>query len=299
MTKAYIGTTGYSYGWWFSRKGKKNPTGRKTFYPENISSTTALKYYSSRFDFVELSAPFYKLPTKKAVLGWRDQTPENFKFIVKMNKYSTHTKKMINFGNYFEEFWRDRVDHLGEKCVGVLVQMPPAFKNTGRRSKEDGLTTLERIREAGKAVGEQTRIYVEFRDPSWFCEQVYEVLREIGWVLVHVGSGGGLGNMPAGFVPSLDSWVETVPGHVMFRCHGTWPDSYRGGHSPEDMALMASVSSCVERSVIVFDNTDSYHGQICVPGLKGMILMDPAVAASGIFTPHAVRDAETMAALMR
>ena len=52
----WIGTSGYSYPEW---KG--------TFYPEDLSTSKMLGYYSERFSTVEINNTFYRLPSEKVI----------------------------------------------------------------------------------------------------------------------------------------------------------------------------------------------------------------------------------------
>jgi uncharacterized protein YecE (DUF72 family) len=276
----YTGTSGFHYAWWFTQKEKQN-----VYYPVGISKAKALKYYAQDFNFCELNAPFYRLPSEKTVKAWYDSTPDNFRFLVKFSRYATHAKKLADFDHYYHEFWDNRVEHLKEKCLGILVQLGPNFHKTPEN--------LKRIRQAGQTA--TVRIYVEFRHPSWFCDEVYDLLREIGWVLVHVNlnnSGEAFGKMESGFSPS--TFVMTVPGHCMFRCHGTWSKGYMGGYSQEDLLRMYSYAKEHSQSIIVFDNTDSLEGQAGFFGFGLPFAIKLEFIKKQRLLPHAVLNAMQM-----
>ncbi|WP_269140760.1 DUF72 domain-containing protein [Oryzicola mucosus] len=79
----HLGTSGWHYADWWS-----------AFYPDEIKKKDALAYYSSRFDTVELNAPFYRMPTEKAVRNWAEAVPEGFLFAWKAWRYFTHLKRL-------------------------------------------------------------------------------------------------------------------------------------------------------------------------------------------------------------
>ena len=56
--------------------------------------------------------------------------------------------------------------HLGP----VLFQFPPSFKNTSM--------TLPRFDDLAKVLSNDGRFAFEFRDQSWFCEEVYHVMKK-------------------------------------------------------------------------------------------------------------------------
>ena len=59
-----IGTSGWHYGTW-----------RGPFYPETVRAKDQLAFYTSRFNSTEINNSFYRLPTAKAVRGWRRPRP--------------------------------------------------------------------------------------------------------------------------------------------------------------------------------------------------------------------------------
>ena len=83
MPKILIGTDGWVYkDWW----GK--------FYPEKLSQSETLEYYSKTFDTVEMNVSFYHLPAKKTFKNWYKRTPKESHFSVKGNKYITQNLKL-------------------------------------------------------------------------------------------------------------------------------------------------------------------------------------------------------------
>ena len=90
----HIGCSGWHYLHW-----------RGDFYPAGTKSTEFLKLYLERFDTVEINNSFYRLPSEKALLAWRDTVPPNFTFAVKASRYITHNKKLKDSGDSFLLFF--------------------------------------------------------------------------------------------------------------------------------------------------------------------------------------------------
>ena len=65
----YVGTSGFSYKEW---KGK--------FYPEDLPEKQMLRFYSERFNSVEINNTFYRMPKPELLEGWAKEVPENFRF---------------------------------------------------------------------------------------------------------------------------------------------------------------------------------------------------------------------------
>ena len=162
MSKILVGTSGYSYKGWNSRT-IPNKTG---FYTKG--GTGSLKQYAEHFKFVELNATFYRIPSEKTVEKWVQETPDDFKFVVKVNKGITHTKKMTDWNNLFPQFY-EVMALLGDKLEGFLIQLPPSFANTNRHSSVDKLTPLERLVSISEFNLEHypgIDFFVEFRHPT-------------------------------------------------------------------------------------------------------------------------------------
>ena len=52
-----------------------------------MKSAEYLRYYSSRFDTVEVDSTFYRCPTIEAVKNWSLKTPPGFVFSLKILKF--------------------------------------------------------------------------------------------------------------------------------------------------------------------------------------------------------------------
>jgi uncharacterized protein YecE (DUF72 family) len=78
-----IGCSGWSYEGW---KG--------SFYPKTLDNKDYLPYYSKFFKFVEVDSTYYHIPSRTTVRGWKDKTPDDFRFSLKFPKIITHEKKL-------------------------------------------------------------------------------------------------------------------------------------------------------------------------------------------------------------
>ena len=78
-----VGTSGWSYEHW---KG--------LFYPEDLPKSRWFGYYTENFDTVEINYTFYSMPKAKTLERWYDITPDDFCFVLKMNRFVTHRKKL-------------------------------------------------------------------------------------------------------------------------------------------------------------------------------------------------------------
>ena len=150
----YVGTSGYSYKEW---KG--------SFYPEKLAAKDMLPYYSSKLPAVELNNTFYRLPKRSMVESWKEQVPENFRFSVKASQRITHFKRLKDAADE-TKYMLDTVSALEDRLGVVLYQLPPNMKKD-----------LERLEAFLKQLPADHRAAFEFRHPTWFDDDVLELLR--------------------------------------------------------------------------------------------------------------------------
>lgn len=123
-----------------------------------------LGFYAERFHTVEINNSFYQLPSIETFESWRDSTPDGFFFAVKASRYMTHMKKLKDPEEPVKRFFGN-VRGLGKKTGPVLFQLPPHWKCNPDRLE----TFLE-------ALPGNHRYTFEFRDESWWTDEVYELL---------------------------------------------------------------------------------------------------------------------------
>ena len=157
MGEVRIGTSGWAYKDW-----------NGPFYPDEVKTKDRLSYISRRFPTLEINASFYRMPTDKAVAGWREQTPDDFLFAWKASRYITHNKKLNDPADSLVYMF-ERIEGLGDKIGPVLFQLPP---NLHRND--------DRLAAFLKALPRKGRFAFEYRHPSWYDPTVFDLLRDHG-----------------------------------------------------------------------------------------------------------------------
>jgi uncharacterized protein YecE (DUF72 family) len=151
-----IGCSGWNYQSW-----------RETFYPKGLPASRWLEHYGTVFDTVEVNTTFYRLAKRHAVARWVEQTPAGFLFAVKSSRFLTHMKRLTDMERGVQRLYTPLEPLIESGKLGpVLWQLPERF----HRNDERLAFALERL-----PPGRHT---FEFRHPSWFCEDVYALLRE-------------------------------------------------------------------------------------------------------------------------
>ncbi|RLC47492.1 MAG: DUF72 domain-containing protein [Candidatus Coatesbacteria bacterium] len=154
MSRALIGTSGWSYAHW-----------KRVFYPDGCTGTKMLPFYAQHFHTVELNASFYRLPKAITFDGWAQKTPQGFVFAVKASRFITHIKRLADIKQPWEAFIAN-ASHLGEKLGPVLFQLPPSLK-ADTSVLDDFFAQLP-----------NTLLYVlEPRNQSFFQQPVIDLMR--------------------------------------------------------------------------------------------------------------------------
>lgn len=156
MAKLHAGTSGWAY-----------PSWKPDFYPAKLPSAKFLGYYASRLDTVEVNYTFRRFPTEKLLRGWIEATPPDFKFAVKAHQKITHIKRLRDVADFTADFIASLQPLDAEKKLGpVLFQLPPFLK-----------CDVTLLKEFFAGLPRHLRAAFEFRHASWFCDEVYEVMR--------------------------------------------------------------------------------------------------------------------------
>jgi uncharacterized protein YecE (DUF72 family) len=153
MARVWVGTSGFSYKEW---KGD--------FYPSDLSDRDMLAYYATRFRSVEIDSTFYRVPSAKTLEAWRETTPEDFRFALKATQRITHHER-LKVPSETLVHWINIVPTLGARLGLLLYQLPPFFK-----------CDVPRLSDFLEALPEGLPAGFEFRHPSWFSPEVYDLL---------------------------------------------------------------------------------------------------------------------------
>jgi uncharacterized protein YecE (DUF72 family) len=226
VSNIHVGCSGWVYKHW-----------RGIFYPVGLPQKRWFERYAEEFDTVEINASFYRLPLASTFEAWRDRAPDGFHYAIKVNRFITHMKKLLDCEAEVDRFVA-LARPLGDKLGPLLYQLPPSLhKDLDRLGAF--LTRLPRDLEQ----------VVEFRHKSWYDEEVLALLDAHGVGFV------------AHDLKGLESprWASGRTAYVRF--HGTG-GKYWGRYSDE--ALMSWADWSIEqsrqaRSVWCYFNND-IHG---------------------------------------
>jgi uncharacterized protein YecE (DUF72 family) len=152
-----IGTSGWIYRHW-----------RGVFYPPKRPVHRWFAFYNEHFDTVEINNTFYRLPSEDAFDEWERQAGPGFLYAVKASRFLTHMKKLKDPADSLERIL-GRSRRLGPHLGPVLYQLPPNWH-----------CNPERLRHFLELLPLDLQHVFEFRDPTWYREEVRGLLTAAG-----------------------------------------------------------------------------------------------------------------------
>lgn len=200
---------------------------------------THLWRYSRRLSCAEINSSFHRPHASATYAKWRDSTPPDFRFAVKLPRAITHERCLADVGEPLTAFF-DQIQGLREKRGPVLVQLPPSL--------QFDVGTVGRFFELARSL-DRGAIVCEPRHATWFTPAADSLLKAF--------SVGRVAADPPPVPPASDpgAWSDIA----YFRLHGS-PRKYWSRYSQEFLlALMVSIGhvGSAEEVWCVFDNTAS------------------------------------------
>ncbi|PQJ34914.1 hypothetical protein BSZ35_10180 [Salinibacter sp. 10B] len=227
MSQLHIGTSGWQHDAFAGR-----------FYSDDLAQSDRLSFYADTFGSVEVNNTFYQSPDEETLHNWREQTPDDFTFVVKANQYITHFKKLKDPEEPIQNLYRN-VEPLGDALGPILFQCPPNWHQN-----------LERLHNFLAVLDDEHRHVFEFRDPTWLNEGTTEALaaHDAAFCIYDYGDRSTLRTVTTDF--------------VYVRLHGAG-EAYRGRYT--DAALDEWADAVAEwraegRDVYVFFNNTAGEG---------------------------------------
>lgn len=152
----YCGTSGFAY-----------PSWKPGFYPEKLASAKFLAYYAERLNAVEVNYTYRRIASPATFQKWIASTPPGFLFLPKAHMKITHSLKLHNADDFTRVFLESLEPLQSAGRLGpMLFQLPPSLK-----------ADAPLLAEFLKCLPKNIRAAFEFRNATWFCDQVYDVLR--------------------------------------------------------------------------------------------------------------------------
>ena len=161
----YSGCTGWSMKEW-----------QGAYYPKNSKPQDFLRLYARQFNTIELNSTYYRIPDKKTVYKWVEQTSPGFKFAPKIPQIISQSEDLSLGQSYIESF-TDVIIGLGDRLGTSFLQLTPKFSPRQLRTLEQFLKRFP---------VKDIPLSVELRNENWFVERDMIILQEM---LTEYGAG--------------------------------------------------------------------------------------------------------------
>ena len=96
------------------------------FYPKGTQPKDFLREYAHRVTTIEGNTTFYAIPASKTIESWVEQTPESFKFCLKIPKAISHNGTLKDYIDRAAEFV-NIMRPLASKLGPMFLQLPPSY----------------------------------------------------------------------------------------------------------------------------------------------------------------------------
>ncbi len=176
VPRPYVGTSGWSY-----------PSWRPGFYPSGTKPNEFLRRYAERLPSVELNSTGYRIPGEEQFTSWAEQTPETFRFAVKMQAWQ------LRQAATFEEGVRKLGERLGPIRILVtqkrdegfltfaLGSLDPALKLAFDFKHESwaGIELPENAVRVDDVEAQAPFRYLRFRDPPYTDKVIKRIADDV------------------------------------------------------------------------------------------------------------------------
>ncbi|HEU4329092.1 MAG TPA: DUF72 domain-containing protein [Roseiflexaceae bacterium] len=157
MAPFYLGCAVWAYKEWLG-----------TLFPPGSKSRDFLSLYSRRLTTVEGNTTFYAVPGAEVVARWAAETPENFRFCLKLPREVSHSGPLARALPETRAFV-ERMAPLGERLGPFFLQLPPGY----------GPRELGDLGQWLAAWPREHALAVEVRHPDWYADPAEPRLMEL------------------------------------------------------------------------------------------------------------------------
>jgi uncharacterized protein YecE (DUF72 family) len=170
------------------------------------------------------------MPTRETLKRFVNNTPEDFKFSVKMSRFITHRER-LKLKPSITEFQSAISEVLGEKLLHFLFQMPPSFQFNS-----------ENLERAIDNIPHVSQNVIEFRHPSWWNDTTTRALTRAGITFCNID------------FPGLKThFIHTSPAFYL-RLHGT-PELFISPYSEQQLEHYYQQFPTAGFCTVYFNNT--------------------------------------------
>ena len=155
-----------------------HPAWQGRHLPHPLPPRDRLRSYATWCNAVEGNTTFYATPTLDTVRSWAEQTPADFRFLLKLPRLITHERRLADVDEPLRDFLA-AIEPLGQRIHALWVQLPPSFDPNGLGALASFLRRLPRTYRYAVEVRHRA-----FFEGSRWEQRLEEVLGGVGaeWV---------------------------------------------------------------------------------------------------------------------
>ncbi|MBX3598613.1 MAG: DUF72 domain-containing protein [Rhizobiaceae bacterium] len=99
-----------------------------TFYPDKLPKKQQLNFASRQVPTIEVNGTYYSGFNPATYAKWAAETPDDFVFSIKGNRFVTNRKVLAEAGESMKKFFAQGLEELGPKLGPVVWQFAPTKK---------------------------------------------------------------------------------------------------------------------------------------------------------------------------
>ena len=155
-----VGMGGWSFEPW-----------RETFYPDKLAKAKELNFASRQVTAIEINATFYRTQSPSTYRKWAEETPDEFIFAVKANRFTVNRKNLADGAESVARFMASGLTELGPKLGPILWQLT-GTKKLDEDEIEASCASLPHERD-----GVRLRHVLEVRHQTFVTSALVEIAR--------------------------------------------------------------------------------------------------------------------------
>ena len=254
---------------------------RGVFYPDDLSQKKELAYMSRRVTAIEINSTYYGSQKPATFAKWRDDTPDDFVFTAKGNRFCTNRRELADAGDSIKRFFDQGITELGAKLGPIVWQLAP----TKKFDEADFGAFLELL--PAKADGLSLRHAIEARHDSFRSPAFIALLRrfDVAVVLAEHASYPGIPDVTGPFVYArLQTGSDDEPLAYPPKALDMWAERFKtwaGGGEPDGLDLVDPAHPATPQTRDVFAFV-IHEGKLRAPAGAGALVerLGPGHAAA-------------------
>ena len=214
MTRIRVGIGGWTYEPW-----------RDNFYPAKLPAARELMHASRQVTAIEVNGTYYSTMTAKSFERWFAETPDDFVFSLKANRFATNRRVLAEAGESIQRFIGSGLVRLEHKLGPLLWQ----FADSKKFDPVDFEAFLKLLPE--DVEGRELRHVLDVRNDSFMVPEFLALARKYRMAVVFTDS------------PKFPSFANLTADFVYLRLMNAQPD-VPTGYPPE---VLASFAACAKK----------------------------------------------------